>query len=113
MQAPSSRRVQVQAIMYSEKISMPSRPSITRRNYVTKSLCSIKGEALIYKNSFVASENGVSPIARYSLKIFDTKHGRWKVERGKVEWKEESNVKRGVSASPRNKQGVSASPIIK
>ena len=112
MQAPSSRRVQVQAIMYIEKISRPSRPSITRRNYVTKSLCSIKGEALIYKNS-LATENGVSPIARYSLQIFDTKHGKWIVERGKVEWKEESNVKRGVSASPRNQQGVSASPIIK
>ena len=78
--------------MYSEKISMPSRPSITRRNYVTKSLCSIKGEALIYKNSFVATENGVSPIARYSSQLFDIKHGKWKVERGNVEWKEESIV---------------------
>jgi hypothetical protein len=80
---------------------------------VTKSLCSIKGEALIYKDSFVATQNGVSPIARYSSQLFDIKHGKWIVERGKVEWKEESNVKRGVSASPRNKQGVSASPIIK
>ena len=59
---------------------------------VTKSLCSIKGEALIYKNSFVATENGVSPIARYSSQLFDIKHGKWKVERGNVEWKEESIV---------------------
>ena len=80
---------------------------------VTKSLCSIKGETLIYKYSFVATENGVAPIARYSPQLLDIKHGKWKVERRKVVWKEESNVKRGVSASPRNKQGVSASPIIR
>ena len=96
--------------MYSEKISRPSRPSITRRNYVTKSLCSIKGEALIYKNSFVATENGVSPIARYSSQLFDTKHGKWKVERGK--WSGKRNVESGrgkVESGVKNRE--SGEPI--
>jgi hypothetical protein len=60
---------------------------------VTKSLCSIEGEALIDTNSFVATMNGVSPIARYSSQLFDTKHGKWKVERGK--WSGKRKVERG------------------